>query len=74
MSVHDLLRAEVRRAISDSGLTQRAVANELGVSEQHISRMLVGKASLSLYWADRIVQVCGRQLSVEVASSSAGGR
>lgn len=72
MTTSDLLRQEVRRAIDEAGLTQRAVAAELGITEQHVSRMLTGKSLLTLEWADRIVTVCGRQLSVALASPSAG--
>lgn len=72
MSVQDRLREIVRDAIKDSGTTQRAIAAELGVSEQHISRMLVGTYGLSLDWAEKITSICGRQISVDVTTSAAG--
>lgn len=71
MSVQDRLREIVREAIRDSGVTQRAIAAELGVSEQHISRMLTGRAVLTLEWTEKIVAVCGRQVSVALLSPGA---
>jgi plasmid maintenance system antidote protein VapI len=68
----DRLRIEVRRAIADAGLTQRAIANELGLTEKHVSQMLTGKAHLSLDWADRIAKLCGRRVSVKLTSAKAG--
>lgn len=71
-SAEDRLREAVREAVKDSGMTQRALAAELGITEQHLSRMLTGKNPLTLTWADRIAHTCGRQLSVGLASPSAG--
>lgn len=71
-SAEDRLREIVREAVNASGMTQRAVAAELGISEQHLSRMLTGRSLLTLAWADRIARTCGRQLSVELTSPSAG--
>lgn len=58
------LRAEVRRALEVSGRSQASIARELQVSTKHLNTMLTGKAVLTLWWAARILRVCGMRLVV----------
>lgn len=72
-SLADQIRIEVRVAIAASGLTQAAVARRIGCSQKHVSAMLSGKTRLAIDWADKITQVCGRQLVILSMSRAASG-
>lgn len=60
------LREQVRAALTAVGISQAAVARELGLSTKHLSQMLTGRAPLSLEWAERIVALCGMRVEVVV--------
>lgn len=60
----DALRAEVRRALEVSGRSQASVARQLQVSTKHLNMMLTGKSKLTLWWAARILRLCGMRLVV----------
>jgi hypothetical protein len=61
----EALRVQVRAALEESGRSQASVARELLVSTKHLNQMLMGGAKLTLWWAARILRVCGRRLVVE---------
>lgn len=58
------LRQEVRVGLKASGRSQASVARELQVSTKHLNMMLMGRSKLTLWWAARILRVCGRRLIV----------
>lgn len=54
-----ILRAHVRAALRNAGLSQAEAARTLGLSAKHMCQMLTGRAPLSLAWAERILALCG---------------
>lgn len=62
----DDLRTQVRDAIHTSGRAQIILATELGISEKHLSQMLIGKARLTIEWAEKILHACGGDLHLTV--------
>jgi uncharacterized protein (DUF433 family)/plasmid maintenance system antidote protein VapI len=64
--LQDALREEVKAALQAAGLTQAQVARSLDVSPKHVNQMLSGKAVLTLEWAERIADLCGRQVRVSI--------
>lgn len=54
----------VRRAMEESGRSQASVAEEIHVSVKHLNRMLQGHSQLTLWWAARILRVCGMRLVI----------
>jgi hypothetical protein len=63
----DTLRALVRTALWDAGISQAEAARQLDMSTKHMSQMLNGKAGLSLDWAEQILGLCGHRLIVRSA-------
>ncbi|MGH3376005.1 MAG: helix-turn-helix domain-containing protein [Actinoallomurus sp.] len=63
-SLVNQIRTEVRTALVASGMTQAAVARQIGCSQKHVSAMVGGRSTLSIDWADKILQTCGRRLLV----------
>ncbi|MCP2339193.1 helix-turn-helix domain-containing protein [Actinomadura rupiterrae] len=66
MNAAERLGHDLQDAITAAGRAQITVAEEIGVSQKHLSQMLIGKAHLSLKWAEKIAEACGRALVVAV--------
>jgi predicted transcriptional regulator len=58
MRLRELVSAEIAAA----GKTQTQVAEELGISQKHVSQTLIGHVGLSVNLAERMLAVCGRVL------------
>jgi transcriptional regulator with XRE-family HTH domain len=58
------LRFELRRCILGAGMSQAAVARQLGITQKHMSALLTGRSEMSFPWARRIAEVCGYELSI----------
>ena len=58
------LRTHVRAALEAANLSQAEICRQLGLSTKHMNMMLTGKATLTLEWAERIVDLCGMRLVV----------
>lgn len=58
------LRAQVRAALDTAGISQAEACRQLGLSTKHMNMMLTGKATLTLEWAERIVELCGMRIVV----------
>lgn len=58
------LRAVVAGCITKAGVSRAHVARQIGITAKHMSQMLTGKAPLSVTWAERIAEVCGRELRI----------
>jgi hypothetical protein len=58
------LRIQVRAALIASGVSQAEAARQLGLSTKHMSQMLTGRATLTLDWAEHIVDLCGMRLVI----------
>jgi len=58
------LRVQVRAALDRAGISQADACRQLGLSTKHMNMMLTGKATLTLDWAERIVDLCDMRLVV----------
>lgn len=58
------LRTQVRAALDTAGISQAEACRQLGLSTKHMNMMLTGKATLTLDWAERIVDLCDMRLVV----------
>ncbi|MFE5514460.1 helix-turn-helix domain-containing protein [Streptomyces sp. NPDC056529] len=68
MTTAETLRAIVRTALHDARISQAEAARQVGLSTKHMSHMLTGKAPLTLDWADQIVALCGKRLTVRAVA------
>lgn len=64
MTATDDLRVVVREALTNARISQAKAARQLGLSAKHMSQMLTGRATLTLEWAEQILALCGRQLTI----------
>lgn len=69
-----ILRDQIRATIKASGLKQIWIAQQLGVSQKHLSQMLTGRVALTLDWAQRIAVLCGYKVTVVVEPVAAWER
>lgn len=58
------LRVQVRAALDIAGISQAEACRQLGLSTKHMSQMLTGQATLTLDWAERIVDLCDMRLVI----------
>ena len=65
----DSLRAQVRKALTDSGISQADVSRRLGLTQKHVSQMLTGRAVLTLAWAEQILALAGQRLEIRTVSA-----
>jgi transcriptional regulator with XRE-family HTH domain len=61
------LRAQVRDAMDDAGISQADAARALGASHKHVNQMLTGRAVLTLDWAERLAGLCGMTVVTTLA-------
>lgn len=68
--VNDDIRTRVKAVMKERGLTQQAVADELGVDRVYVNRMLNGSASqVPARWAE-MLGLLGLRLTVEPVGDS----
>lgn len=65
----DNLRAQVRAALAEAGVTPASAASRLGLSADYLGQMLTGKAVLTLGWAEQILALCGQRLEIRAVSA-----
>ena len=73
-AVQASLLVQVQKAVRESGLKQKWIAAHLHTGEKHLSHLLNGRASMTLEWAERILDLCGMELTVTVRPRTGGGR
>lgn len=73
MKFPDRLRGEVRFCLDGARISQVEAARTLGISTKHLSQMLTGKAPMSADWAEKITQLCDRELIVVSRAADAPG-
>lgn len=66
MSAEDDLRAHVRAELVKANLSQAETCYRLGCSTKHMNQMLQGHAPLSLGWAERILDLCGKRVVIDI--------
>lgn len=64
------LLADIRALVEESGLKQIHIAAKLGITPKHMSQLMTGKVTLTVFWAEQIAAVCGRQLDIRIAPIS----
>jgi predicted XRE-type DNA-binding protein len=69
-SAKESLRAQINYLLSASGIKQIWIAQQLHVSEKHLSQMLTGQIELTPDWAQRIAALCGHTVTVAVQPST----
>lgn len=62
----DRLRAQVRTALRTAHISQASVARQLGLSTKHLCQMLTGRATLTLDWAEKVLDVCGMRIVIGI--------
>jgi plasmid maintenance system antidote protein VapI len=60
------LRADLRQCIAETGMSQIELADVINVTPKHLSQLLTGGANLTVQWATRIAEACGRTLVIHV--------
>lgn len=64
--LQETLRVSIREAVRASDRKQKFIAEQLCLSEQHLSRLLNGQATISVVWAERILAACGWTLTFNI--------
>ncbi|MGW1246958.1 helix-turn-helix domain-containing protein [Streptomyces sp. NPDC002535] len=64
-----VLRTIVRTALHDKHISQAEAARQLGLSTKHMSHMLTGKAPLTLDWAEQLLALCGKRLTIRAVAA-----
>lgn len=72
MTATEQLRALVRAELDRTIWTQEAVAAALGCSPKHLSQLLKGHVTLTVEWAEKILNVLGRTLTFGTTPSADG--
>lgn len=67
--MEDELRRQVRTMLMFSGRKQKWCAQQLGISEKHLSQMLTGRAHLTLDWAQRIAVLNGHTVTISITQN-----
>jgi predicted transcriptional regulator len=69
MGVNDRIRKEIKKALIDSGRSQKDVAAEMGIKPQYLSEMLnTDKSGVPKRW-EQLLEVVGLELYVRERSS-----
>ncbi len=61
-TLSQLVRATVLASTKD----QVYISQAMGISQKHLSMMLIGRSRMSLDMADRILAVCGKRLALHI--------
>jgi plasmid maintenance system antidote protein VapI len=62
----ETLREQLAAALKASGRKQIWIAEQLHVSQKHLSQLLTGRVELTLGWAQRIAVLCDHKLDIRV--------
>jgi transcriptional regulator with XRE-family HTH domain len=63
------LTTAVQVMIGSTGLTQKSLAQSLGISEKHLSQIKAGRVSLTLHQLHRISELCGYRITLTAERS-----
>lgn len=64
-TAEDVLRALVKAALRNAGMSQAQAARDLDLSTKHLCQMLTGRATLTLGWAEHILALTGHRLTLD---------
>lgn len=62
----DALRTQTRTALKTARISQAEACRRLGLSTKHLNQMLIGKAPLTLPWAERLLALCGKRVVTSI--------
>jgi transcriptional regulator with XRE-family HTH domain len=62
----DTLRSSVRDLVRESGLKQSFIADRIGITDKHLSQLLLGRSTLTVDWVQAIVDVCRVPLRLDI--------
>ena len=74
MSLAEDVRAEIRLALRIADVSQAELARHIGVSTNHVSRVLTGQQALSIDLAEAMLSAVGRQMIVRTKEIKRLGR
>ena len=60
------LLAAIRRALDESTYTQKWLADQVGISQKHVSQLLNGRTSLNIGLAGAMLATLGQVATVEI--------
>ncbi|MEU0991097.1 helix-turn-helix transcriptional regulator [Streptomyces sp. NPDC005953] len=60
------LRAQVRAALHTAGISQAEASRQLGLTTKHMNQMLTGRTTLTLAWAERILDLCDMRIVIGI--------
>lgn len=63
----EMLRELLCAALKASGRKQVWIADQLHISQKHLSQLLTGRVELTLGWAQRIAVLCDHRIDITVA-------
>ena len=66
------LSDEIREAVDASGMSRYRIAKELDIAESTMSRFMSGKGGLTLKLLDRLAELLGLHITVEVDHKPGG--
>lgn len=64
----EMLRELLAAAIKASGRKQVWIAEQLHISQKHLSQMLTGRVELTLGWAQRIAVLCDHRIDIRIVA------
>jgi plasmid maintenance system antidote protein VapI len=64
----ETLRELLVAALKASGRKQVWIAEQLHISQKHLSQLLTGRVELTLGWAQRIAVLCDHRVDITVVS------
>jgi plasmid maintenance system antidote protein VapI len=74
VSLAEDVRAEIRLALRIADVSQAELARHIGVSTNHVSRVLTGQQALSIDLAEAMLSAVGRQMIVRTKEIKRLGR
>lgn len=66
------LHVRVRSVVKARRLKQVWIAQQIHTSDKRLSELLNGRARMSLEWAERILDVCGMELVIDIRPKGGG--
>lgn len=64
------IRDALKRALIDQDVTQKELAEKLGVTQKHMSQVLSGKSGLSILFAEKCAAALGMVIVIDLGRPS----
>jgi transcriptional regulator with XRE-family HTH domain len=66
----DDLPGLIRTALDGARISQAEACRRLGLSTKHLNQMLMGRVTLTLPWAERLLALCGQSLVIDAVPTT----